>query len=333
MELLPAQQAALSRSPSRNTLAYEAYLKGRYFWSRRTEDSHARALEYFEQAIREDPDCALAYAGLADVYHTLGLFGVAPAGVARGRSTSAAVRALELDPSLAEAHTALAYGKALYEWDWEYAEREFETAIELNANYVTAHQWYGHLLAMTGRFDEALRQLERALELDPLSLVAGSHKGWILHLARRFDEAAATLEKTLDIDPGFALGSYFLGLARLRGDRPDAAIAAFAQADHVSPDHPGVLSALVQAHACRGSRNEALRHLGTLDRLAAERYISPYFAACARIHLGDSDRAFDLLEIACQERCPWMAYLNVDPAIDPVRTEPRMRALLRRIGF
>jgi TolB-like protein len=331
MELLPAAQA--SQPSSRITSAYEAYLKGRYFWSRRTEDGHTRALECFEQAIRADPDFALAYAGIADVHNTLGLFSAVSPGLARCKSIEAAVRALELDRYLAEAHTALAYAKSLYEWDWAQAERGFQTALELNANYVTAHQWYGHLLAMTGRFHEALEELDRALQLDPLSLVAGSHKGWILHLARRFDEAAATLRGTLEIDPGFALGHYFLGLARLAGGRAKEAIAALKSANRISPDHPGVLSAMVQGYVESDLRSEAMGVMEALERLAEARYVSPYFLARAQIHLGDRDRGLALLERAIDARCPWMAYLNVDPAMDLLRADPRMHVLLRRIGF
>jgi len=331
VELLPEQRAILSRGATRNTAAHEAYLKGRYFWSRRTEDSFAKALAYFEQAIHEDPACALAYAGLADAYDTLGLFSAVPAAIARRRSTEAAMRALEIDPGLAEAHTALAYSKALYDWDWSGSEREFRAAIDLNANYVTAHQWYGHLLAMTGRFSEALARIDNALGLDPLSLVAASHKGWILYFAHRFEEAAQVLRRTLEMDANFGLGIYFLALTELAAGRPEEAIRIFESALRVSPDHPSVLSGLGQAHAAIGRNAEARGYLAKLEALGRERHVTPYFSACVHIRLGEFDRAMELLEKAFQERCPWMAYLNVEPAVDRLR--PRLQALLRRVGF
>jgi TolB-like protein/Tfp pilus assembly protein PilF len=331
VELLPAQQAMLARAGPRNTAAHEAYLKGRYFWSRRTEDSFAKALRYFEQAIREDPRCALAYAGLAESYDTLGLFSAVPAHIARQKSKEAATHALELDPTLAEAHTALAYSKALFDWDWSGAEREFCSALELNANYVIAHQWYGHLLAMMGRFGESLARMDAALSLDPLSLVAGSHKGWILYFAHRFEEAGGLLRRTLDMDPTFGLGIYFLGLTYLRMNRPDEAIRTFEEAYRVSPDHPSVLSGLGQAYALQGRIPEARRYLDALDAQARTRHVTPYFPACVHSALGDTDRALALLEDAFTSRCPWMSYLNVDPAVDSLRLKPRFREMVGRI--
>jgi TolB-like protein/Tfp pilus assembly protein PilF len=327
VELLPAQQAMLARVGTRNTAAYEAYLKGRYFWSRRTEDSFAKAMTYFDQAIREDPRCALAYAGLAESYDTLGLFSAVPPEIARRKSQDAAMRALALDPTLAEAHTALAYSKALFDWDWAGAEQEFRAALDLNANNVIAHQWYGHLLAMTGRFPESLAQIDVALGLDPLSLIAGSHKGWILYFAHRFDEAAARLERTLDMDPAFGLGIYFLGLTYLGMNRLDDAIRKFEEAHRVSPNHPSVLSGFGQAVG----RPRAAHYLDALEAQARQRHVTPYFPACVHAALGENVRALDLLEAAFQIRCPWMAYLNVDPAVDPLRREPRFRRLIEQI--
>jgi TolB-like protein/Tfp pilus assembly protein PilF len=333
IELMPAEQATLSRGAPRNVPAHEAYWKGRYFWSRRTEESFGRALKCFEQAIELDPGCALAYAGIADAYNTLGLYSAVPPEIGWRRAAEATHRALAIDPSLAEAHSALGYCKALYEWDWAGSEREFRTAIELNTNYVTAHQWYGHLLAMTGRFPEAFARFDAALLLDPLSLVASSHQGWILYFARRFDDAAERLRATLEMDAMFGLGLYFLGLTYLAANRPEDAIREFEKGLLVSPGQPAVLSGLGQAYGTLGCESEARGYLDALDRQRAARYVTPYFSACIHIRLREYSRALSLLESACDQRCPWMAYLKVDPAVDQLRREPRHRALLRRIGF
>jgi TolB-like protein/Tfp pilus assembly protein PilF len=331
--LIPARGPVAAPGQTVSQAAHEAYLKGRYFWSRRTEEGFARALRYFEQAIGEDAGCALAYAGIAEAYNTLGLFSAVPAEVARRRSADAAAHALEVDPDLAEAHAALAYSKALYEWDWSGSEREFQIAIERNANYVTAHQWYGHLLAMMGRFEESAAQMEAALRLDPLSLVAGSHQGWMLYFARRYGEAIERLRATLDMDPAFGLALYFLGLTYLACNRPEDAIREFEKGLVVSPDQPAVLSGLGQAHAMRGDVREARQFLAALQQQGRKRHVTPYFPACIHIRLGETDRALSLLESACAHRCPWMAYLNVEPAIEPVRRQRRVAELLRRIGF
>jgi len=203
VELLPERQAALSRNGTRNEAAYEAYLKGRYFWNRSNEEGFAKAVGYFEQAIREDENYALAHAGLADAYNTLGIYGGVPPRVARQRAALAAGRALEIDSKLAEAHTALAYPRMLFDWDWHGSEREFQTAIQLSPTYETARHYYAHLLTVTGRFDEAMEQMDVTLKLDPLSMVLNSVKGWLLYYARRFEQSAKQLEKTLEIDTSF----------------------------------------------------------------------------------------------------------------------------------
>jgi TolB-like protein/Tfp pilus assembly protein PilF len=265
VELLPEQQAALSRQFTRNTAAHEAYLRGRYFWNRRTEANFARAIECFEQAVREDPGYALAYAGLATAYVTLGLFTGIPPGVARTEAMQAATSALEIDGRLAEAHTALAYAKALFEWDWAGAERGFEEALKFGPSYVTAHHWYGHMLSMMLRFDDAIRQFERTEQL--------------------------------------------------------------------SPGHPPVLSGFGQAYAMKGQRAEARRFLDTLYAMSMDRHVSPYYIACVHVRLGETDQALARLEDACEQRCPSMALLNVEPSVDPLRRDQRFRSLLQRIGF
>jgi len=333
MELLPEQDAALSRQFPRNIVAHEAYLRGRHFWNRRTEADFARAIECFEAAAREDPDYALAHAGLASAYASLGLFtGIRPA-IARAKALQAAVAALATDPDLAEAHTAMAYVRALYERDWPAAERGFGLALGCDPSYVTAHHWYGHVLAMLSRFDECQAQMDLALECDPRSAVTNSHLGWTLYFARRFADSIERLRLTLEMDPGYALARYFAGLALLQMVRFDDAIRQFEIAEQLAPEHPPVLSALAQAYALRGDRTEASRYLDALRAMSARRYISPFFVACVHIRLGEPDPAMAGLQQAYELGCPWMAFCNVEPALDPLRGDPRFRRLIQRIGF
>ncbi len=333
VELIPEQQAALGRTSTKNTAAHEAYLKGRYFWNRRTEEGFAKALEYFDQAIRHDPGYALAYAGLADAYDSLGLYGGIPPGAARLRAKEAALKALEIDDKLAEAHTSLAYAMVLFDWDWPGAEKEFKRAVELDPNYLTGHHWYGLFLTLMGRFDEALRQIDLALKPDPLSMVMNSHKGWILYFAHRFPQAISQLRKALDIDPLYPLTYYFLGLAYLQDAMINDAIRAFQRANELSEGHPGLVAGLAQAYGAQGNMAEAGRFLDQLQEMSVRRYVSPYHAAGVYASLGDRDRAFELLERTYAERSGWMAHLKVDPAVDPLRSDPRFRDLFKRVGL
>jgi tetratricopeptide (TPR) repeat protein len=239
--------------------------------------------------------------------------------------------ALELDPMLAEAHTALAYIKALFDWDWSGSESEFRTALEPNENCVMAHQWYAHLLAMLGRFSESMAQTELALGLDPLSLIAGSQKGWMLYFAHRFGEAAELLYRTLDMDATFGLGVYFLGLTYLQMNRPGDAIRKFTEAQQISADHPGVLAGFGQAYALQHRAADAHRYLELLEQLGERRYVTPYFRACIHVALGDNGRELSLLATAFESRCPWMSYLNVDPAVDGLRQEARFQQLVAAV--
>ncbi len=333
MELLPAQQAVMSRSATRSIVAYEAYLKGRYFWNRRTEQGIAKAIEYFEQAIQADPGYAPAYAGVADAYDTLALYGGLPPRQARLRTEQAARRALQIDDRLAEAQTSLAFARILFDWDWQGGEQGFKSAIDLNPNHVTGHHWYGLFLAMMGRFGEALAEMDVTLKLDPLSLVMNSHKGWILYFARRFDEAAEQLHRALEIDPAFPVAKYFLGLVYLQGSRVEDAIREFEMASELSEGHPAPVAGLGQAHGLLGNRVAAHRVLDALHQLSSRRYVAPYFMACVHLALGEKDDALEWLEKAFEERSGWMALLKVDPAVDRLRSDPRFHGLVLRVGL
>jgi TolB-like protein/Tfp pilus assembly protein PilF len=333
VELLPDQQKSLSRTSTRDSAAHEAYLRGHYFWNKRTEEGFQKAIGHFEQAIAKDPGYALAYTGLADCYETLGIYGGLPPGETAHRAKAAANRALEIDDRLAEPHTSLAFANLLFDWDWAAAEREFKQALDLNPNYVTGHHWYGLFLALMGRFDEAFAQMRNALVLDPLSLVLNSHVGWFLYYARRYDEAISQLCKTAEMDQSFPVTNYLLGLAYLQKEKINEAIAEFHKGDQLSNSHPAALSGLGQAHGLAGRKTEGLQYLERLRAVSKTRYVSQYFMACVWIGLGDKAQAFDCLEKAFQERSSWMAHLKVDPVVDGLRSDPRFKSLIERVGL
>jgi len=333
VELLPGQQTALSRASTRDSEAHEAYLKGHYFWNKRTEEGFKKAIVFFEQAIARDPGYALAYTGLADCYETLGIYGGLPPGETARRAKAAANKALEIDDKLAEPHTSLAFANLLFDWNWPAAEREFKLALDLNPNYVTGHHWYGLFLALMGRFEEAFAQMKNALVLDPLSLVLNSHVGWFLYYARRYDEAISQLSKTLEMDQSFPVTNYLLGLAYLQKERINEAITEFHKGDQLSNSHPAALAGLGQAYGMAGRKAEARQFIDKLRALSKTRYVSPYFMACVWIGMGDTAQAFECLEKDYQERGSWMAHLKVDPILDGLRSDPRFKNLIQRVGL
>ncbi len=280
VELLPDQQTALSRTSTRDSEAHEAYLKGRYFWNKRTEEGFQKAIVHFEQAIARDPDYALAYTGLADCYETLALYGGLLPREAALRAKTAASKALEIDGKLAEAYTSLGFAQLQFDWDWPGAEREFKQALDLNPNYVTGHHWYGLFLALMGRFEEAFAQMRHCLDLDPLSLVLNSHLGWFLYYAHRFEEAIKQFCKTLEMDQSFPVTNYLLGLAYLKKEMINEAISEFHKTDQLSNSHPAALAGLGQAHGLAGRKAEGRQYLERLLAVSKTRYVSQYFMAC-----------------------------------------------------
>jgi TolB-like protein/Tfp pilus assembly protein PilF len=333
VELLPDQQTALSRTSTRDSEAHEAYLKGRYFWNKRTEEGFQKAIVHFEQAIARDPDYALAYTGLADCYETLALYGGLLPREAALRAKTAASKALEIDGKLAEAYTSLGFAQLLFDWDWPGAEREFKQALDLNPNYVTGHHWYSLFLALMGRFDEAFAQMRHSLDLDPLSLVLNSHLGWFLYYAHRFEEAIKQFSKTLEMDQSFPVTNYLLGLAYLKKEMINEAISEFHKADQLSNSHPAAMAGLGQAHGLAGRKADGRQYLERLRAVSKTRYVSQYFMACVWIGLGEKAQAFDCLEKAFQERSGWMAHLKVDPIVDGLRSDPRFKNLIQRVGL
>lgn len=333
-ELLPATHAAWARSSTANTAAHDAYLRGRYLWSVRTEDSFVKALEYFERAVELDPGYAEAYNGLAVSYDTLAWYGAVPSGEAYRKAKSAAAQALRIDEGLAEAHAALAYAKQFSEWKWEEIEEGYKKSLDLDPNLGTGHHWYALFLTSMGRFQEAQNHMRTALETDPLSPVLNSHLGWILYFARQGNSAVEQLQKTVAMDPQFAVSHYFLGMAYDLCKKYPAAIKAFSTARELSERHPAPIAGLCHAYGLAGKKAEAQRCLDELkEKLAAKRLVLPYFLACAHAGIGEKDEAFSCLEKAFQERSGWLTNLNVDPALDPLRSSPRYASLMRRVGL
>ncbi len=336
LRLTGEDQKRLSKHYTENTEAYQLYLRGRYEWNKRTADGLKKSIEYFNQAIEKDPGYALAYAGLADVYNVAAFpLRLSPKEVFP-RAKAAATKAVELDDTLAEAHSALATVKSVYDWDWLGAEREFRRAIELNPGYPTVHYFYGftYLLPM-GRFDEAITELKRAIELDPFSAILNVNLGWALYFVRRYDDAIVQLKKAAEIDPNFGQAHMHLAEAYEEKGMHEEAIAELAKlppAYSVSLD-PRELAMVRQAYAMAGMRGYWQKYLEILKDHAKQRYVPPSFIAGMPARLGDKDQAFEWLEKAYEARDEFIRLVRVDPTFDNLHSDPRYADLLRRMGL
>ena len=330
------EEKGLAKHYTESNEAYQSYLKGRFYWNKRTEEGMRKALEYYQQAIQTDPKFALAYGGLADAYALLGVAdasGGIPPHEAMPKAKAAALRALEIDDTLAEPHVSLAHVKYYFDYDWAAAEREYRRAIDLDPNYPTAHQWYAIYLMSAGRFDEAVRESRRAQELDPLSLPINMTLGWVFLNARQYDQSVEQLSKTLEMDPNFLLARHRLGLVYEQQGKYGEAIAEFDQVVNLSPGKPLGIAARARAYALSGKRVEAQKGLAELQELLKHRYVSPASIALVYAALGDKDQAFAWLDKADKERDANMARLKVDPRFDTLRSDPRFVDLLRRVGL
>lgn len=333
LKLSGAEKKQLRKRHTKNTQAYQFYLKGRFYWNKRTEDGLKKGIEYFQRAIDSDPSYALAYSGLADSYNILASYSALAPKDAFPMAKVAAIRALELDDKLAEAHTSLAFVKFGYDWDWAEAERGFKQAIQLNPGYAFAHNFYAVTLAGLGRFDEAFEQIKNAHELDPLSLPINTNLGWLLHLARRFDEAIEQYQKTIELDESFGLAHRRLGQTYELKQMYSEAIAEFQKALAVSGEDVELLSARGHFYAMLGETDKTIQVLEKLNELGERRYVPAYMLARIYLGLGDHDRVIELLEKACEERYGYLAYLNVEPLFDSIRSDPRFAEIVRRVGL
>jgi len=317
--------------------AYEAFIKGRYYWNKRTEDATNKAITYFQQAVEKDPNYALAFSGLADSYYSLALAEalqeIVPPMEAFPKARTAATRALELDDTLAEAHASLAHIKFQYERDWPGAEKEFKRAIALNANYANAHHWYALYLLWVNRPDEAIVETKRARELDPLSLTINANMGFILASAHQYDRGVEECRKTLDMDPNFALAHYRLGQILVLEQKYADAVPELEKAIALSGASPRATAELGLAYARMGKTADALRLLAELNDQSDRRYVSPFNLAVVYGGLGDNERTLEWLEKAYNERSPSLSLLRLSPAFDGVRSDPRFNALVQRVGL
>ena len=327
----PEQSSRLNSAQAVNPAALQEYLLGRQSWNRETEKGGADALEHFNRAKEIDPGFALAWAGVADTYWSLADSTVAPT-EARVKAKAAAQRALELDDSLAEAHTALAALKCVVEYDWKGSELECQRALQLKPNYAVAHWQYGWLLISIGHLDDALRELQRAVELDPLSPAITLDVNVPYTLKKDYDMAIAQCRKALELDPSFYLPHFVLGwIALQRGDYANS-IEEYRVAQTMETQ-PVITGFLGYAYAKSGQRDNAIKALEELNQLAGHRFVSPFCQALIYLGLGENGKAIDWLEKAYEGRSQWLTWLKVEPLFDPLRSDPRFQALYKKMNF
>ena len=330
-KLTGSEQSAIAAQPTENTEAHQLYLKGRYFWNRRTGENLKKALAYFEQAAEKDPHYALAYAGMADSRLLIPVYGAGTPQAYLPRARDAAQKAVELEDTLAEAHTSLAY-VSFFNFELVQSVKEFERAISLNPNYATAHQWYGRgPLAAVGEFDKAIAEEKRALELDPVSPIINADLGTVYTLARRYDEAITQLRNTVETYPDFYWGHRFLGWALELNAASGEAIAEYHKAFELNDD-PVVLAMLAHAEAGIGKQNEARQILARLTEEAKTRYVPAYAFSVIHLALGEKDQALDWLEKGARDHDGlYSPFFKVDPYLDSLRGDPRFEALVSAI--
>ena len=333
INLNPQEQAALKNVKVVNPQAYESFLKGRYFWNKRTADGLKVALAYFNQAIDEDPKYAQAYSGLADTYSLLGdwQYAVMTPKEALPKAKAAATKALELDSALGEAHNSLAFCLDGFDWDFESAGKEFRRAMELNRGYATAHHWYAWHLSLLGQYDDAIAEMRKAESLDPLSLIINADLAELLVLAHSYEESIRQSRKTIEMDPNFALAHNQLAQAYLQKHMNDEAVAELQEAAQLSGESPTVMANLGRAYAASGKRSEAIKLLSALKKRSNSIYSHGSEIAVIYAALGDTDQAMNWLEKGFEERFNPGVLLR--PGFDPLRSDARFQDLLRRIGL
>ena len=331
--LTPEERNRLGIVRQVNPEAHELYLKARHFWNKRTEENVRKALSYFQQAIDNDPTYAQGYAGLADSYNILGYYNALSPNEAYPKGKAAALKALELDDSLAEPHAALGVVKRDFEWDWSGAEADFQRAIELNPGYVEAYHWHSTLLSMLGRHADALREKKKALAMDPLSVVIRTDLARMYYFSRDYDQSLEQYRAALDMDPNF--GSAHLWLAQVYEQKGlyEEAISSLKTGMHLLSDSMYALAKLGQGYAIAGRCDEARTVLKQLNALSIKRYVSPYDIALVHLGLHEKDEAFTWLQRALEQRSLWLGYLSVEPQLDPLRSDQRFQTLRRRVDL
>lgn len=321
----------LRKGQAANIEAYQAYVKGRYFWTRLTAEGIGKALELYHDAALLDPTYALPQAGLADAYLVLGFSGLVPPRQAWALAEEAALRALALDDSVADAHVSLAYVRLFQNWDWPAAEDHLERAVALQPSSPAIRQWRALYFDMRGRFDEALRELLLAEQMDPLSIAVGTLLGFQFNLNRRYEEERRQYRRTVELDPNHFLGHWGLGLAYEHMGQHSEAVDEHRRAVDLIDGTAFMKAVLARSQALAGEIQDARELLAELEDASRTGYVSPYQKSTVYLALGEADRALDALEAAAQERDPWLVWLDVDPMLDPLRGEARLAALRGRV--
>jgi Tfp pilus assembly protein PilF len=334
LTLEPEQKKRLARRYEANREAYPLYLKGRYHWNKGTVAGFQKAMELFHEAIEKDPAYALAWTGVSDCYAMLGMdrYAALPPREAYPKAKAAARKALEIDDTLAEGHTSLAYA-LLISWEWDAAEEEFRRAIQLNPDYAQAHHFYGFELSARERADEALAQFRQALEADPLSLIINADYGWAFYCAHSYPEAIEQLGKTIDMDARFPQSYLWLGLAYQASGLYDRSIAAFEEGVRLTNGNPTFVAGKGVTLVAAGRRSEGEAILAEFEERAKTRYVPMASMVQMNIALGHIDRAFEWLEKAADYRASFMLPIRVYPFFDPIRSDPRFSLLLERHGL
>jgi tetratricopeptide (TPR) repeat protein len=333
VELTETQQAQMIVKSPVDPAVYEEYLKGRFFWNKRTPEGFRKGIECFDRALAADPFYAPAYAGLADCYNMLGDYDVIPPGTAFTKSRAAALHAIAIDNSNAEAHASLGFAEMHHSRNWHEAEKEFELAIALNPSCSNAHHWYALCLTTQSRFDEAQSHMKEALSLDPLSLIVRTNAAWVLYFAHEYDRAVDICTEVLQLDSTFVPAHIKLGWAYEQTGRFADAQDEFQKALAISGDDPAVSLMAARAFALRGYRTEALAIIDQVTSPREKHYTSGYHVAAAYAGLHDTQRALEWLMRAHRERNGWLAWLKVDPKFDGLHGHPGFIALLDSIGF
>lgn len=333
LKLTGSEKKRLSKRYTADTEAYQLYLKGRFFWNKRVGEAVKTSVEYFERAIEKDPMYALAYAGLADAYNIMDNYGVLAGKDSFPLAKAAALKALEIDDTLAEAHTSLAHALETGDWNWSLAEKEFQRAIELNPNYATAHHWYGFNLFYRGKFDESLKELKQAQRIDPLSHIVNMGVAWGLFHAREYERSIEQCRKTLELNPNFFVAHWVLGRNYEQKEMYEQAVAEFQRADELSGGEPEIKALLGHVYAMMGKRDEARRLAEELKELSKHRHVSGYSIARVYAGLGETEQAFEWLEKALKDHHFLIKFIKVDPQFDSLHGNERFTDLLRRMGL
>jgi len=331
LKMSSADKSRLVKRHTEDSEVYRLYLKGRFFWNQRTGEALKTALGYFQQAIDRDPNYAAAYAGLSDCYGLFPVYAVLPAIEAIPKAKSAALKALQIDEQLAEAHTSLASAYQS-DWAWELSDKSYKRAIELNPNYATARQWYGQGLYYRGRFEEGIAELKQALAVDPHSLIINWSLGYAYIMARQFDLALEHLQKTLSMDEDFYLTHCYIGKVFVLKNQTAKGIEHMKEALRLS-DGPEVYATIGYAYGISGNIEEAEKTLVEMDKLSSKRVVSPYHVAMIYAGLGEKEKALELLTLCLEQRSVWLTEIKVDPFWDNLRSDPRFIELLKKVGL